>query len=38
MEKQSAQGIDVVSGATYSSKAIAEAAQQALMSMEERTE
>jgi uncharacterized protein with FMN-binding domain len=38
MEKQSAQGIDVVSGATYSSKAIAEAAQQALMSMEEKTE
>jgi uncharacterized protein with FMN-binding domain len=35
---QSAQGIDVVSGATYSSKAIAEAAQQALESMEEKSE
>jgi uncharacterized protein with FMN-binding domain len=38
VEKQSAQGIDVVSGATYSSRAIAEAAQQALESMEEKTE
>jgi uncharacterized protein with FMN-binding domain len=38
IEKQSAQGIDVVSGATYSSRAIAEAAEQAFLSMEEKTE
>jgi uncharacterized protein with FMN-binding domain len=39
IEKQSAQGIDVVSGATYSSRAITEAAQQVLESMqEEKTE
>jgi major membrane immunogen (membrane-anchored lipoprotein) len=34
-QKQSAQEIDVVSGATYSSRAIAEAAQQALDSIQE---
>jgi uncharacterized protein with FMN-binding domain len=38
LQKQSAQEIDVVSGATYSSRAIAEAARQALEGIERETE